>query len=283
MLFSVKQQSRTSIRGLCAAVFATYFLVSSALAGGGGLGAAAGGSTELTQIMNNGELVASVTKQAEMVSEQINSKLVQINQYTTMVRNLENWPKEQLDALLAPYQAQTLALSKLYQSVNDVKSVSTNASSLLQSRFQEANGMGMDLVKYMGYEIANAQKRGGIYKQRLNTDMAAIQNLQDRANQLRTVSSQTSSITGNVQGLAQLNQQTTMVAGELMEMRGLMLQQNMDKSAAKADAEESSAARAAILSKSADNLTQQRTRNQNIGSWKTNPWDKAWDGMKPAE
>lgn len=250
-------------------------------AGGGGI--AGGGASEITQLLNNGELVESVTKQAEMVSEQINSKLVQVEQYTTMLKNLQNYPKEQLDAMLAPYQAQTNALSKLYQTVSDVKNVSTSASSLLQTRFQEANGMGMDLVKYMGYEIANAQKRGGIYKQRLNNDMAAIQNLQDRAIQLRKVSDQTSGIVGNVQGLSQLNQQTTMVAGELMEMRGLMLQQNMDKTTANVAAQESSAARAAMLTKSAENLKSQRTRNESVGSWKTNPWDKGWDGMKAAE
>ncbi|MDI9333763.1 MAG: hypothetical protein QM533_05245 [Cytophagales bacterium] len=245
--------------------------------------AGTGGATEVTQLMNNGELMASVTTQAEMVAEQINSKLVQVEQYTTMLKNLQNYPKEQLDAMLAPYQAQISALSRLYQSVNDVKKVSTSAASLLQTRVQEANGIGMDLVKYMGYEIANAQKRGGIYKQRLNNDMAAIQNLQDRAAQLRKVSDQTSGIVGNVQGLSQLNQQTTMVAGELMEMRGLMLQQNMDKNTANVAAQESSAARAAMLVKSAENLKAQKARNEGVGTWKGNPWDKGWDGMKAPE
>jgi type IV secretion system protein TrbJ len=253
-----------------------------AIAGGGGIGSVGGtgGASEITQILNNGELIESVTKQAEMVSEQVNSKLIQIDQYTTMMRNLQNYPKAQLDAMLAPYQSQITAFSKLYQAATDVKKAATNTYGLLQSRVQDASALNMDFVKYMGYEILNAQKRGGMYKQRLNTDIEAIQNLQDRANQLRKVADQTSAITGNVQGLAQLNQQTTMVAGELMEMRGLMLQQNMDKNTANVAAQESSAARAAMLTKSAENLKAQKARNEGVGTWKGNPWDKDWEGLK---
>lgn len=241
-------------------------------ANGGGAGGA-GQATELTQLMNNGQLVDSVVKQAQMVSEQINSKLVAIQQYTTMMQNLQNYPKATLDAMLAPYQAQSTALNTLSKSVVAIQTAASQASSQLSARFQQAGAMGMDMPTYMQYEIANAQKRGGIYQARLNANNAAITNLQERANQLRLVSSQTSSITGNVQGLAQLNQQTTMVAGELMELRALMLQQNTDNDLAKVEQEKSNAATAEVMSRAAKKLAGQKAQNENIGQFGKNPWD----------
>ena len=58
-------------------VLQSTFTASSASAGGGGLGA---GATEITQIMNNAELIASVQKQAAMVSTLAQSYIVQYNQ-----------------------------------------------------------------------------------------------------------------------------------------------------------------------------------------------------------
>lgn len=49
------------------------------MAGGGG-----GEATEATQMMNNGELVASVSKQSQLVAGQIRDYSQQISQYVTI-------------------------------------------------------------------------------------------------------------------------------------------------------------------------------------------------------
>lgn len=91
-------------------------LSASVLAGG----AATGGASEVTQIMNNGELVASVSKQSAMVAGQIRDFTVQVNHYAAAIQNLKNLPVAAVAKLLKPYKAQLQDLDQLYKATTDV-------------------------------------------------------------------------------------------------------------------------------------------------------------------
>jgi uncharacterized protein HemX len=50
----------------------------------------------------------------------------------------------------------------------------------------------------------------------------------------------------------------------------------------RADKQRNDAARAALLNKANETLKRHKKQNESVGEWKGNPWDKNWDGMKPA-
>ncbi len=70
-----------------------------------------------------------------------------------------------------------------------------------------------------------ANTRGGIYQQQLNQDMGSLNTLAQRAQNLQQVQSQIPGITGNVQGLQLLNQQSNVLAGEMVDLHALMERQ----------------------------------------------------------
>lgn len=200
-------------------------IMSSASFAGGG---ATGGSTEVTQVMNNGELIASTTKQAQLVAGQIRDYTSQINQYVTMVQNLKNLPVAVVAATLKPYKETLRDLAQLYRATDDVYTAGNDAFTTLQKRRAEMNDMKLDPSEYLKMESLLAAQKGGQYKVQYEKDIAALKKLQDKAETLAGMESQVNSVSGNVEGLQLLAQQNQIMAGELMEMNG----QIREKSAA---------------------------------------------------
>ncbi len=209
-----------SIRIMILSVLALVPVVTLAF-GGGGL---TGGSTEITQLMNNAELAAATGKQAAMVVEQVKSNLTALQQYATMITNLKNLPQDVLDQALGPYQQQMDSLRQIYGAVTDVKQAADNTRSFFTRRIGEMQSLNMNPRDYLTAESALAVKKGGIYERQMRADLAALDNLRVRAEQLQTLSKK--QVYGNVQGLDKLNQQTTMLTGEMMDLKAAILQQN---------------------------------------------------------
>ena len=105
----------------------------------------------------------------------------------------------------------------------------------------------MDMRKYMNYETTLANKRGGMYRKRMDQDIAAMDALRDKSTALRQVSQRTAGITGNLEGLQQLGQLSSMATGELMEIKSVLLAQSADKNADKASIEDTTATKAAMV------------------------------------
>ena len=212
--------------------------------------AATGGATEWTQIANHIELLFSVSKQTAMVSEQIASKVQLIRQYQTMLTNLKNLPQNLMDEALAPYQESLAALNELRGSVQDLRGAADSARTVFEGRGMDFRSSGMDLRKYMKYESALANQRGGMYRKRMDQDIAAMDALRDKSTALRRVSQRTAAITGNLEGLQQLGQLSSMATGELMEIKSVLLAQSADKNADKAAVEETNATKASMVESS---------------------------------
>lgn len=224
------------------------FLVSAscAFAKGGG-SAVPVGATEFTQVLNNVELAASVAKQAQVVSETIQSKIVQIEQYATMARNLERMAAGGIEQALAPYSGQLKAYQDLIGSVNALKSAADRAGSVLSGRTADFERSGLkDPAKYLAYELGLAKRRGGIHQQRMQQDLAALDAMQQRNAEFRRVAAQTSGITGNLQGLQQLSQLSAMATGELMELKTAILAQNVDAAMERRSTQDNEAWRAGL-------------------------------------
>jgi P-type conjugative transfer protein TrbJ len=273
---SMKTLRRLTLRTLSAVVLGAAS--SLALAKGGG-SAVPVGATEFTQILNNVEIAAGVAKQAQTVSEMIQSKIVQIEQFATMTRNLEKLAAGEIAQALAPYDNQLKAYQDLMGSVTALKTAAERAGSTLSNRAADFERSGLkDPAKYLAYEFGLARKRGGIHQQRMQQDIASLDAMQQRNAEFRRVASRTASITGNLQGLQQLSQLSAMATGELMELKTAVLAQNVDAAMERRSTQDNEAWRAALYESARKGAAERANRPAPTGV-EIDPL-KAWEHLQ---
>ncbi len=204
------------------AVIAIFLVASTARAGGGGV---TGGSTEITQLLNHAELAASVGKQAEMVEQNVQAQITRLQQYVTMVQNLKQVPESMITQTIGPYRTQITNYQSLYSAVSQLGQAANATSALFGRSVSEMNATGMSPSQWLSAYTNLATTRGGIYQQQLNQDMGNLGTLADRARNLQEIQSQIPNVTGNVQGLQMLNQQSNVLAGEMVDLHALLQRQ----------------------------------------------------------
>ena len=237
------------------------------------------GATEFTQVLNNVEIAAGVAKQAQTVSEMIQSKIVQIEQFATMTRNLEKLAAGEIAQALAPYDNQLKAYQDLMGSVTALKSAADRAGSTLSNRAADFERSGLkDPAKYLAYEYGLARKRGGIHQQRMQQDIASLDAMQQRNAEFRRVAARTASITGNLQGLQQLSQLSAMATGELMELKTAVLAQNVDAAMERRSTQDNEAWRAALYESARKGAAERANRPAPTGV-EIDPL-KAWEHLQ---
>lgn len=192
-------------------------------------GAATGGASEVTQVMNNGELIASTSKQAQLVAGQIRDYTSQVNQYVTMVQNLKNLPVAAVAAALKPYKETLRDLGELYRATDDLHKAGSDAFLTYQRRRDELAKMKLSYDEYLNMEALLAAQKGGQYKVQYEKDIAALKKLQDKATTLAGMESQINAVSGNVEGLQLLAQQNQIMAGELMELNSQLRQKSAEE------------------------------------------------------
>jgi type IV secretion system protein TrbJ len=249
-----KQRNRTMrlalVLALCAVPVATH-------AGGGGAG-----STEITQLMNHAELVSSVAKQAQMVEQGIQAQI-------SRLQNLMQMPSQVLSSAAMPYRSQMSDLQSLYSSVSGLHQAADSTNALFSRSMSEISATGMSPSQWLSAYTNLASTQGGYYKQQLNADMNSLSTLAQRAQNLRQVQSRIPSVTGNVQGLQLLNQQTGLLAGEMLDMHALMQRQvtlQMQARAAEAEGQGNAARLMAARKAEATQINQSETNAINSQS-----------------
>lgn len=266
------------LRAAITAAFAVACLSNGVPAAAGGAG---GGSTELTQLLNNFQLLDIAAKEAVQVAEAVQRRLLLVQQYVTMVQNLKNLPQALLEEALAPYRQQIETLGRAYQSVVSLKNSADTARNLFNRRLAEAGSMNMNVADYMRHEAVLATQRGGIYRQRMQQDLAAIDQLQARATALRSVAQQTNRIAGNIEGLQVLAQHASISAGELMEIKGVLLAQSADRNAQSALKQEAHSVKSDTLARTLNEAKAQKDKRDAQSLPESNPWGRTWPGMSP--
>lgn len=250
----------------------------SATAGGGGI---TGGATEMTQILNNVQLLDISVKEAIQVADGVQRRILLAQQYVTMLQNLKNLPQATIDQAIAPYRQQVEMLGGVRNTVMGLKQAAENARSLFDQRLRDASAMNMNVADYMQYEASLATQRGGVYRQRLQQDISAIDQLQARASALRQAASQIGQISGNIEGLQLLAQHASISAGELLEIKGALLAQSADRNAQSALNQEAQAEKSNLLART---LNEAKTQKEQRGAQslpESNPWGRTWPGITP--
>lgn len=237
------------------------------------------GATEPTQIMNNIELAQQTLKQIEMVKQMIQTVM---NTATTVqhgITNLRHMDAAKLKALLGLYGKQPDTLRALNQILTGLKNAESRAIVLMQGAANDAAVMKMSIDTYMGYEKAMAASKGGAYAARLNQDIAAIDDLASRADQLNTFTQRNQELTGNLEGLQLLNSQATMQAGELMEIKAALLAQNADKNQSAVIKQQAEWNQVDVMGSTTAGAKARVARDKATTYKGTDPWSNPWPGV----
>ncbi len=236
--------------------------------GGGGVV----GATEITQIANNVELLAVNTSTYQTWSESIKNQINTYKSYLQGVQNLSRLPSNYIPEMSNPYAGALVALVDLKASLDDFQKVGKATTDMLSGRLNEASGLNMTVAEYFNKEMQLANYRGGNYQKRIEQDLALIDNLKQRSVQLKSATDKTQAITGNLEGLQLLNQQTTMQVGELVDIKAAILAQNITRNQERSVEEAQKAAAANVQRATAEAAKGRRTRNESLNVGITAPW-----------
>lgn len=113
----------------------------------------------------------------------------------------------------------------LVSSVSDLYQAGKQLQGMYDAASAEMKSLNMTPERWGTAFVHLAQTKGGVYRKQLDQDFATMEAFASRAANLRQLSRQIPGIEGNVQGLQLLNQQSSVLAGELLEMRSLMQRQ----------------------------------------------------------
>lgn len=165
---------------LTATAVAACLLLASGSASAGG-GALTGGSTEITQILNNGELIAQLRQQIAAVNQLAQSYVVQYNQLREQV--------------LANTKIAGLSISDVMKIKSDIedyqKSLKTlgrdlgSLEKMFDSRLVEAKLKNMSFSDYLTAEAARVNSGNQAAKARLARERAMAKQVQDDIGQVK--------------------------------------------------------------------------------------------------
>ena len=231
-----------------------------------------GGATELTQIANNVQLVVSTVNQAKQIEEAITTRIAAVQQALDSLKNLKRFDKLLLDPSLSAFQSELSGLTQVYSSVMALGQSAASVQTLITDRLAQASAAGLDIKTFLTKESELATKRGGVFQKRIDGDIAAIQDMASKSANLGLVISKTADVTGNIQGLQQLAQISSISAGELLEVKSLLLAQQLDKDVASKDKAADDKAFSTAMTEAAAQAQARKARNAQITVDVRSPW-----------
>lgn len=153
---------------------------------------------EVTQLLNNVELMTQTVSAANRLT-------TQISQLATMYQNLTQLPTQLQSTVSLPFQSQVTELTALYNAVNSLANSANQVQSMMNGTLQSAASMNMTPSQYNQYLAQQAQNQGGIYQQMLTDNNRRLQELQSTSTAFRQAADNIPNIQGNLDNLQQLN------------------------------------------------------------------------------
>jgi len=190
-----------------------------------------GGATEITQVMNNAELVASVGHQADMVATQLQQYILQQVQTKISQQNLIQLPFNQIMQNLGPYRGMVEPYLNALGTTTQLRDSAMRASSLMSGEVSTMTRLGMDPKTYMQNMIQISKERGGTLKQSLDNTTSAMQDVQKRGEALDQMHDQIPGIDSNIKGMQTLATSNMQMTGEMQNMNATLLQMKAQQEA----------------------------------------------------
>lgn len=229
-------------------------------------GAMAGGSSEVTQIMNNVQLVLSYAKQVNMVSQQVKSYNAQLKQ----LKQLD--PKKAGDLLkgvqgIAAGVDVVKRIDALAELDGTLEGLSTKMSTLGREGKIAAStidmlskkGHKLDLDDYLGMMKALGDVKQEAYGERLKVLGSVAKDAQADIERVNKIAAANSGIESDVQGFQAMLQSNAVMVSQLASLRGQM-----------ASSEKMNIEQAQMLSQEA---TRTEAAEIQAKTWKSEWWD----------
>lgn len=214
-----------TIAAICAA--ATLTLAAPAHAGGG----ATGGATEMTQMLNNTELVAQVGEAVQTTSNTLmtaQSTMQMLRQLPASVIN------EQMGGLPI---AKVQAMADAYRVMSQATGVYKDAENVLRKATADSQRLGITPSELLRLKADAAYKHGGVYQQTYEQEQAKLARLTETSKEVQKQAETVKSIDANVKGIQFLATQNVQVQATLAEISGSVASANANAAEAARRAE----------------------------------------------
>lgn len=224
----MSKQSSKAVAILVSTLLCTF----GAQAGGGGFG----GATEVTQLLNNAELLKVASDGAITAAKTVQQYVLQIQQYQTQLQNIQRLaglPAGLITDAVKAYQslmAYKNALTTLQGSLSQQRSV-------IDMRLTEARLSGMSWPKYLDSVQADVNMHRGRAIERLRYEQGVLQQVQADYDFARNLQSSIPSTVGVHQSVQMLNTQMNRVVtqnAKLLEVVSMTLNKAAEQDSQKA-------------------------------------------------
>jgi type IV secretion system protein TrbJ len=268
---SVNLSKRSLVSKAAAAVLATSLSVWGVPAH------AAWWSTEWTQIANNAELGGALGEQMELVRVQALEYQTQLKEYQIMLENMKklaNTPKNLIDQATSPVRVAIDSVTKLKDSVTSLQQASKEVGTSWQRSVADITALKLKPEVYFEQQRQLADKRGGIYKQQWDKDIASMKELQDNIANVKSLANSIPGINGNIQGLQLLNTQMNQMLQATTETQALMTRKSANDLQDRMDKEQANVLLAERKKQQLAATKARETRDVNIKSTFKAPWEQ---------
>ena len=211
-------------------------------------GAATGGATEVTQLMNNVELMEQVGQAVETTSNTLMTAEATMQQ-------LRNLPDALLKEALGGLPIEKVEkLAQAYKVMSKAVTVYQDASQVLRKAQSDSVKLNISPSELLKYKADAAQKYGDVYKQTYEQEQAKLARLADVSKDVQKQAETVKSIKSNVGGIQFLASQNLKMQTILTEMSDSIATANANAAKAAEVAKDSEAKAAQSSAATLDKL-----------------------------
>lgn len=182
------------ILAACAFCLTLTFLCSPAKAGGGGL---TGGATEITQLMNNAELVMQV-------SESMQTTINTLQTAHSTMQMLRSLPQHLISQISGVPLEQVKQMAQAYEVMKDAQATYKDAADVLKKAAADSARLGITPSELLAYKADAAYRHGGVYKTSYEQEQEKIRRASQASKDVQKQADTIQSIDSNVKGLQML-------------------------------------------------------------------------------
>jgi type IV secretion system protein TrbJ len=198
-------------------------IASSALAGGGGV---TGGSTEITQLLNNGQLMKQVIESVKTTYQLEIQTAMQIKQLWYDAQNLKNLGKDFVDGNMRVLQAEMNALQNINTYSNQLYGNLSAFEKELKARQVEALNGGLSMSEYVKEQGRLIDNRNGKAQIRFENEKRLMKSIEEDYKMINKWGQQIPQNEGVQQSMGLLNTQMNYAVQQLSRVSELLNQQN---------------------------------------------------------
>jgi hypothetical protein len=193
------------ILAACALGLNLLILSAPAKAGGGAMG---GGATEITQLMNNAELVMQV-------SESMQTTINTLQTAHSTMQMLRSLPQHLVSQISAVPLEQVRQMAQAYEVMKSAQDSYKDAADVLKKAASDSQRLGITPSELLAYKADAAQRHGGVYRTSYEQEQEKIRRASQASKDVQKQADTIKDINSNVSGLQMLATQNMSIQTSL--------------------------------------------------------------------